>query len=107
MLIYEEVLCIEIGDSDDEEDTMDIMNPRETQTKKTYGVSEVNCPISLCVFKITLSKHTRMDAAERTMQQHIMLKHAERRKSLAMDKCFPPHSRSKGFPCRIVDAVGR
>ena len=34
MLIYEEVLCIEIWDSDDEEDTMDIMNPRETQTNK-------------------------------------------------------------------------
>ena len=83
MLVYEEVPCIEIEDSDDEEETKDIRNPREPQTSKTYGVSEVNCPISSCVLKITLSSHTRMVAAERSMQQHLMLKHAERRKSLA------------------------
>ena len=91
-MVYEEVPCIEIEDSDDEEDTKDI---------QTYGVSDVNCPISYCAFQITLRTHTRMDAAERSMQQHIMLKHSERKKSLAMDKLFPPHSRSKKYPCRL------
>ena len=100
-MVYEEVLCIEIEDSDDEEDTKDIQNQREAQTYKTYGVSDVNCPISYCAFKTTFRTHTRMNASERSMQQHIMLKHSERKKSFAMDKAFPPHSRSKGYPCRL------
>ena len=100
MLVYEEVPYIEIEDSDDE-DTRNIQNQREAQTCKTNGVSDVDCPISYCSFKITLRTHTRMDTAERSMQQHIMLKHSERKKSFAMDKAFPPHSRSKGYPCRL------
>ena len=88
----EEVPCLEIEDRDDEEDIKDIPNQRETKTNKTYSVSDVNCPISFCAFKIK---------AKRSMQQPLILKHVEQRKSLAIDKCFPPHSRSKGFPCGL------
>ena len=39
------------------------------------------------------------------MQHHIRKEHSERLKTLAMKKCFHPHSRTKAYPCRVCYKV--
>ena len=75
---------ITIDDSDDE---------KEEKRALVY------CQLPSCGFKTRRTGSWRK--AKREVRRHVMNKHIDRRKTLAMDKCFPPHSKSKGFPCPV------
>ena len=61
----------------------------------------IYCLYSGCQYRTRMVEAKRIQA-KRRFKLHLKLKHSERRLALALNTAFPPHSKSKGFPCRLI-----
>ena len=84
---YEEVAYIEISDS-------------ENENEEAEGTQ---CQFPSCDFKIPPTRKNAIAA----MEFHVMDRHSERRKALALNRAFPPHSHKARAMCRICKAKGK
>ena len=82
---YEEVPYIEISDSEDEE------------------AEGTQCQFPSCDFSVPPTRKNAIAA----MEFHVMDRHSERRKALAIQQAFPPHSFRGSAMCRICKEKGK
>ena len=71
---------------------------KKKSKKDNRKLIDVECLV--CGYKVIQRIRT---TAKTKIKNHIMSDHSGLKKRLALEKCFPPHSQSKGFPCRAQE----
>ena len=60
----------------------------------------IQCEFVGCQYKTKKVESKRM-ITKKKLSKHIMNKHCLRRKNIAIDSCWPPHSIATGYTCRL------
>merc|ERR1712126_128285 len=68
----------------------------EVQSIKTVNEFIISCPNQPCQYQSQGSKNSRRN----NLVEHLLKSHNQLQHQVAVNKCFPPHSRPKGFACR-------